>query len=105
MSKLIGYLEETVLPIIDLQPEPKLGEWNWPDIAKYLREKITEAQIEETARTNRERLLCNLLRSCVEPLQLHYHHHLKHSTGGNEGPVRNLLQQIENVLIVCEKKS
>jgi hypothetical protein len=44
MRELLDYLERAILPILESQPAPKLGEWNWPEIAEHLRNLIAVAK-------------------------------------------------------------
>lgn len=49
MSELLRHLDEVILPILESQPAPQLGEWNWPEIARHLRELTDKARREREA--------------------------------------------------------
>jgi hypothetical protein len=46
LAKVAGH----TLEIIDLQPKPKLGEWNWPQIAEDLRVALAAYKATEDSR-------------------------------------------------------
>jgi hypothetical protein len=46
MDELLGYLEKVILTILDNQPPPGLGQWDWPGIARDLRRLIAKARAE-----------------------------------------------------------